>query len=144
MFPWPLEAAGIDLQVETKGTPADLTTTGDVERLDQVLSNLMGNALRHTPSGGSILLRAESTPKGVRIIVRDSGEGIAPENIPYIFERFWRGDKSRQRSSGSGSGLGLAITQQFVRAHKGEISVDSELGVGTTFTIDLPKSEIHI
>jgi two-component system sensor histidine kinase ResE len=135
-----MEAAGVDLQVETKGTAADLTVMGDVERLDQVLSNLMGNALRHTHRGGSILSEAESTPSGVQIVVRDTGEGIPPDDLPYIFDRFWRGDKSRQRRGGAGSGLGLAIARQIVSAHDGHISVDSKLGVGTSFTIKLPRN----
>jgi two-component system OmpR family sensor kinase/two-component system sensor histidine kinase BaeS len=139
-FSGPLEAADIDLQVQTVGLPEDFMVTGDAERLDQVLSNLMGNALRHTSAGGSILLRAESTSKGVRITIRDTGEGIPPEDLPFIFDRFWRGDKSRQRQSGAGSGLGLAIAKQFVQAHGGQISVESQLGRGTTFTIDLPQS----
>ena len=113
---------------------------GDAERLDQVLSNLMGNALRHTPKGGSILLRAESTLQGIQIIVRDTGEGISPEDLPYVFDRFWRGDKSRHRQSRAGSGLGLAIAKQFVQAHGGQISVESQLGNGTIFRIDLPQS----
>ena len=98
----------------------------------------MGNALRHTPQGGSIQLMAESTPEGVRIRVRDTGEGIPPEDLPYIFDRFWRGDKSRQRRSGAGSGLGLAIASQIVGAHGGQITVESQVGDGTTFTMDLP------
>jgi signal transduction histidine kinase len=138
-FSGPAEAAGIDLQVKTTGTPEELTVSGDVERLDQVLSNLMGNALRHTPEGGSILLSASATQNGVQILVRDTGEGIPPEDLPYVFDRFWRGDKSRQRQSGTGSGLGLAIARHFVQAHSGEISVESELGAGTTFIIELPR-----
>lgn len=138
-FSGPAEAAGIDLQVQTMGNPDELTITGDVERLDQVLSNLMGNALRHTPRGGNILLRAEPNQNGVQILVRDTGEGIPTEDLPYVFDRFWRGDKSRQRQSGTGSGLGLAIARQFIQAHGGEIAVESQLGEGTTFTIDLPR-----
>jgi signal transduction histidine kinase len=146
-FSGPMQAAGIDFQVETEGSPRDLVVTGDVERLNQVLSNLMGNALRHTASaelstsseGASILLRAESTPDAVQILVHDSGEGIPTEDLPYVFDRFWRGDKSRHRRSGTGSGLGLAIAKQFVQAHGGTISVESQLGIGTTFTINFPK-----
>jgi signal transduction histidine kinase len=138
-FSGPAEAAGIDLQVKTTGTPEELTVSGDVERLDQVLSNLMGNALRHTPEGGSILLSASATQNGVQILVRDTGEGIPPEDLPYVFDRFWRGDKSRQRQSGTGSGLGLAIARHFIQAHSGAISVESELGAGTTFIIELPR-----
>lgn len=85
------------------------------------------------------MLTAEPTKEGVRILVRDTGEGIPPEDLPYIFDRFWRADKSRRRKSGAGSGLGLAIARQFVNAHGGQIAVESQPGVGTSFTIDLPK-----
>jgi signal transduction histidine kinase len=99
------------------------------------------NALRHTPSGGSIAVRGEATSAGVRLTVSDSGQGIPANDLPYIFDRFWRGDRSRSHAGGAGSGLGLAIARQLVQAHGGTIRADSPPGQGTTFTIDLPASE---
>ncbi len=149
------EAAGVDLRVQAAPAagPANLSVTGDAGRLDQVLSNLVANALRYTPPGGWVRLRAEAirdggpqpggVPYGVRICVADNGSGIAPEDLPFIFDRFWRGDRARAASArqqyGTGStGLGLAITRQLVQAHGGRITVESKPGAGTTFTIDLP------
>ena len=122
------------------GPPSRLTITGDAGRLDQVLSNLVVNALRHTPPGGAVTLRAEATPTGARLTVQDTGAGIPAADLPYIFDRFWRGDPARSHTRGEGSGLGLAIARQLVQAHGGEIAVTSQLGQGTTFTIDLPGS----
>jgi len=131
------EAAGIDLRVEIGD---DLPTiTGDVGRLDQVLGNLVANAVRHTSAGGQIALGAESIEGGVRIRVRDTGEGIPAEDLPHVFDRFWKGDRSRTRASGTGSGLGLAIARQLVQAHGGCIGVESKVGQGSTFTIELPR-----
>jgi two-component system OmpR family sensor kinase/two-component system sensor histidine kinase BaeS len=132
------EAAGVDLRVELQEDDHKLSLTGDGDRLDQVLSNLIANALRHTPWGGDIVLEAGTTPKGVRIAVQDSGEGISEEALPHIFDRFWKSNRARSRAGGAGSGLGLAIARQLVRAHGGEIKVESKLGQGTTFTIELP------
>jgi len=109
----------------------------DYDRLIQVLANLLTNALRHTPENGQITLQAESMPEGVRMIVSDTGVGISSTDLPYIFDRFWRGDKSRARTEGS-SGLGLAITRQLILAHGGTITAESELGKGTTFRVELP------
>ena len=138
------EAAGIDVRVEVEGAdgdgdPSPMIVTADVGRLAQVLGNLMANGLRYTPPGGTITLRADAGNDTVRIIVTDTGEGIPPEDLPYVFDRFWRGDRSRSRASGAGSGLGLAIARQLVQAHGGQIDIQSELGRGTTFTIDLPS-----
>ncbi|ANZ41851.1 hypothetical protein BBK82_43900 [Lentzea guizhouensis] len=105
----------------------------DPVRLRQVLTNLVTNAVRHTPAGGTVAL---SVVDG-RITVSDTGSGIAAEDLPHVFDRFWRADPSRARDTG-GSGLGLAIVHALVSAHGGTITVESELGRGTTFTITLP------
>jgi two-component system sensor histidine kinase BaeS len=106
--------------------------------LEQVLSNLLANAIRHTPPGGVVLIRSQWFGDGVRIIVSDTGEGIPAEDLPYIFDRFWRGDRARSHAGGAGSGLGLAISRQLVGAHGGCISVESRPNQGTAFTIELP------
>ena len=128
----------IDLDVRFAGKAADLMISGDVDRLDQVLSNLVANALRHTPEGGQVSLQAGRDDGDVRIIVADTGEGIAAEDLPYIFERFWRGDASRTHVDGAGAGLGLAIAKQLIDAHQGTIEVASTPNAGTLFTISIP------
>jgi len=106
----------------------------DPLRLRQVLSNLIANALRYTAGGGQIEARAfTETPDRITIAVRDTGRGIAPEDLPHIFDRFYKSSDSR------GTGLGLAIAKNLVVAHGGEISAQSELGRGTTITLTLPK-----
>lgn len=135
------EAAGIDLRVEIEGDASDLTITGHMGRLDHVLSNLMANALRYTPAGGAVTLLAQPMDGGVRIIVRDTGRGIPREDLPYVFDRFWRRDRSRSHAGGAGSGLGLAIARQLVHAHGGRIGVESEPGRGITFTVELPAGK---
>lgn len=112
----------------------------DAQRIEQVLRNLIGNALRHTPEGGTV--RVECTAVGGRqsaVIARvsDTGAGISREDLPHVFERFWRGDKSRSRAGG-GAGLGLAIAKQLIAAHGGAIGVESEAGRGATFWFTLP------
>jgi signal transduction histidine kinase len=112
----------------------------DVERINEVLHNLLNNALRHTPEGGTITIQARSSePANLQIAVQDTGEGIAPEHLPNVFERFYRVDYGRSRQAG-GTGLGLAIAKAIIEAHDGEISVSSPgiPGQGTTFTIQLP------
>jgi signal transduction histidine kinase len=109
----------------------------DTQRIGRVLNNLIGNALRHTPAGGQVNVRAQRTASGVEVSVTDTGEGIRPEDIPHVFESFYRGEKSRSRSTG-GAGLGLAISRGIVQAHGGEINVQSEAGRGSQFTFFLP------
>lgn len=127
--------AGVTLKVHTQEA---LTLTVDPDRLEQVLSNLTANALRHTPAGGRVTLAARAAGQAVELSVSDTGEGIDPADVPYVFDRFWRGDRARGRSTG-GSGLGLAIARQLVRAHGGAITVESAPGAGSTFTISLPQ-----
>jgi len=134
------EAAGVDLHVETDQNVSAANVFADVGRLDQVLSNLVANALRHTAAGGTITLEAKTSQEAVRITVSDTGEGIPAEDLPFIFDRFWRGDRSRSRLAGAGSGLGLAIVRQLVQAHGGRIRAESELDQGTTITIELPAA----
>lgn len=131
---------GISLKSEINGDELALTVTADEDRLSQVLNNLVANAIRYTPSDGCITIKAESNPDVVRITVSDTGSGISPEDLPNVFDRFWKAERSRSRHEGSGSGLGLAIARQLVQAHGGTINVDSRQGSGTSFVIELPKA----
>lgn len=111
----------------------------DPDRINQVLDNLMHNAIRHTPDGGQIELAAQTCAEGVQLSVKDSGPGIAAEDVPHIFSRFYRADKSRRRQEG-GSGLGLAIAKSIVERHNGRIWAESVPGEGTTFHFTLPMA----
>jgi signal transduction histidine kinase len=111
---------------------------GDGDRLAQVFVNLLDNAVKHTPAGGQITLRAKTDANGVTIAVQDTGVGIPPDDLPRVFERFYQVDKSRKSARRSGMGLGLAITKQIVEAHGGVIQVASAPGKGTMFTVWLP------
>jgi len=111
----------------------------DAQHIERVLSNLVSNALRHTPPGGRVRVNAAATAQGARIEVCDSGEGIRPEDLPHLFEQFYRGEKSRNRATG-GAGLGLAIAKGIVQAHGGHIGVASRPGQGACFFFTLPRS----
>jgi len=108
----------------------------DTQRIGRVLNNLVGNALRHTPAEGKVEVLARRANEGVEVTVRDSGEGIRTEDLPNVFESFYRGEKSRSRATG-GAGLGLAIARGIVRAHGGDIRVASQPG-DTRFIFTLP------
>jgi len=122
----------------------DLSLWGDKALLRQLFTNLLQNALYYTPAGGSVIIEASRANSNfIAIKVRDTGIGIAPEHLDQIFERFWRVDQSRSYQTGK-SGLGLAIAKEIVQLHKGIISVESQLGKGSCFTIRFPvKSSLH-
>jgi two-component system sensor histidine kinase ResE len=110
----------------------------DPDRIEQVLTNLIDNAIRHTPKGGYVLVSIVRDEKGIHMEVKDSGSGIPEEDLPFVFERFYKADKARTRGR-SGTGLGLAIAKNIIDAHRGQISVQSKLGQGTTFSFFLPR-----
>ncbi len=112
--------------------------TGDRDRLKQVLLNLAGNAIQYTPAGGQVVLVLRKTEEQAQLLISDSGPGIPAEDLPHIFERFYRGEKSRTRGANTGFGLGLSIAYWIVRNHGGTIEVTSKEGQGTTFCIWLP------
>ena len=112
----------------------------DARLIGRVLANLVGNAVRHTPTGGTVRITAQSKEGSVQVHVADNGEGIRREDLPLIFERFYRGEKSRSRATG-GAGLGLAIAKGIVEAHGGTIMVQSQLERGTRFTFTLPVAQ---
>ena len=135
------------LQAESKGISLIFTREpgfqkiyADEGRVLQILSNLINNAIRHTHQGGSIHTWGRTTGGMDIISVTDTGEGIAPQDLDLVFDRFYRGDPSRQTSSGE-SGLGLSIVRALVEAHGGHVTVESEVGKGTTFTISLPGGQ---
>jgi signal transduction histidine kinase len=135
-----LTARGVKL---TLGAEDQAMIVGDRDRLKQVLINLVDNALKYTPQGGEVILGLTKDDAWVKISVRDTGIGIAPDHIPNLFDRFYRVDKARSRDAG-GTGLGLAIAKSVVDAHNGKIQVESELGKGSTFTVWLPLPETKI
>jgi signal transduction histidine kinase len=132
------ESQGINLTAEI--SPGLPLTNVDSDRIEQVVRNLVGNALRYTPGGGSITVRANPGASGfIQVQVQDTGTGITKEDLPYVFDRFYRAEKSRNRSSG-GSGIGLAIVKQLVEAHGGKVWAESAPGKGAVFSFSLPHS----
>jgi two-component system OmpR family sensor kinase/two-component system sensor histidine kinase BaeS len=134
----------LQLHAEEKGIQLDTAVSNtlpliqaDPERLTQILTNLIANALRYTPEGTRVQVSVRTVSGGVETAVSDNGPGIPPEDLPKLFDRFWRAEQSRSRATG-GSGLGLAVAKQLVQAHGGRIWVKSELNRGTRFTFFLP------
>jgi two-component system OmpR family sensor kinase len=137
------EAQNVSLDIQVPGGLP--TVRADPDRLAQILRNLLVNALRHTPPGGSVTVRVSQNAGAVEIAVTDTGEGIAPEDLPRVFDRFWRADRARVRlgrthdeRGGGGSGLGLSVAQSLVQAQGGRIWAESVLGQGSTFHFTLP------
>jgi signal transduction histidine kinase len=127
------------VEVVADAPPGLPLAQADAERLEQVLSNLLRNGVRHTSPGGIVVAAVSADAEHVSIVVRDTGEGIAPEDLPHIWERFYRGEN--HRSSDGGAGLGLAIVKELTEAMGGTVAVESTPGQGSCFTIRLRRSD---
>jgi signal transduction histidine kinase len=138
LYQFQTQKKNISLQVDVSPLPA---LTVDPARITQVLTNILDNALRHTPEGGRVTLAAKLTPGGVELSIRDSGPGLACEDLERIFDRLYRADASRHRADG-GSGLGLAIAKSIVHAHGGQIHAESKIGDGLLVVITLPETPV--
>jgi len=134
MLQWQLEEKELLLKLSV---PESILICGDDVLLMQVWINLLGNAVNHIPPGREIEIRAEMTSSGTRVVISDTGEGIAAEHLPFLFDRFYRVDSARERASGR-TGLGLAIVKKIVLLHEGDIEATSSPGAGTQFTVTLP------
>jgi signal transduction histidine kinase len=131
------ERRGLNIEVDADPTP-DLR--GDDGELKTVVTNLVGNAMKFTPSGGTIRVSVRNTEEGVRLEVSDNGVGIAPEELEFVFRRFYRGNDART-SEVQGAGLGLAIVHGVVQRHAGSVDIESTVGTGTKITVVLPPEE---
>lgn len=121
-----------------RSIPLDGVTVAAAARLEQVFRNLLSNAVRHTPAGGSIGVEAAPVVGALRVVISDSGCGVDPAHLPRLFDRFYRADRSRARATG-GAGFGLAIVRQLVAAHGGTVTAESDgPGKGARFTVTLP------
>src|SRR5919106_1297955 len=137
------ESAGVNEEHAVPSTPVLMAV--DKARIREMLLNMVTNAIKYTPQGGSVSLSLEQDDESVTLTVRDSGIGIAPGDLPHIFERFWRADPARSRTGDRpGGGLGLAITKWIAEAHGGSITVQSRPGRGSIFTVRLPKAPVSV
>ncbi|GLB58038.1 ATP-binding protein [Cytobacillus sp. NCCP-133] len=129
-----------DIVLEYDSKCTGIRLSFDPDRIEQVMTNLIDNAIRHTPENGIVKVTVFNEDRGLYIEVKDSGSGIPDEDLPFVFERFYKADKARTRGR-SGTGLGLAIAKNIIEAHKGHITVQSKLGQGTTFSFFIPRNE---
>jgi two-component system phosphate regulon sensor histidine kinase PhoR len=133
----PFRRKGVSLLLGAEPAGPGSQIRADREKLTQVLTNLIDNALTFTPPGGRVEVRLRRRPDGVELAVADTGAGIPAEDLPHIFERFYRADPSRARDTG-GFGIGLSIVREIVRAHGGKVEADSAPGRGSEFRVLLP------
>lgn len=126
------------VELQMTGGPGLPEVHGDEARLRQVVANLVGNAIKHTPPDAQVTVRVGTTENSAVVEVSDTGQGLSDEDAARIFERFYRADTSRTRETG-GAGLGLSIVSALVAAHDGTVSVETSLGQGTTFRVELPR-----
>ena len=139
MTDWSLRSAEKKIALTADIAPGLPAISADVFRLEQVMGNLIENAIKYTNTGGSVTVRAAAADDGVEICVEDTGLGIPAADVPRIFERFYRADKGRSREHG-GTGLGLSIVKHIVLVHGGSVRAESEQGRGTSIFIRLPKT----
>jgi len=142
VLPWQRQVAAKEISLSLNLPDGLPLVSIDWQRANEVLHNLLENAVAHTPKGGAIKVAADAKGKWIEVSVSDTGEGIPAEDLPHIFERFYRVDKSRARATG-GSGLGLTIARRLVEAHGGTITVESKLGKGSRFSFTLPVADQH-
>jgi signal transduction histidine kinase len=137
------QKGGVELELNIAEDLPSLV--GDGDRLAQVFTNLVDNALKFTPANGHVTLSAKKVGEQAELSVADTGIGVAPEALPHLFDRFYQADSSRARHAAAdmrrGAGLGLAIVKEIIQAHGGTIGVRSQVGSGTTFTIHLPLAK---
>jgi len=136
---WKLAAGKKKVTVKTDVQPGLPPLHADSHRIEQVFNNLLDNALKYTPEGGSITLGAALADGMMELWVKDTGQGILSSHLPHIFERFYRADKARSREVG-GTGLGLSIVKHIAKAHGGSVAAESSFGKGTTIRLRLPVS----
>jgi two-component system sensor histidine kinase ResE len=129
---------GVVLQAELSQASQTVLHSADEDRLEQVFTNLIDNAFRHTEAGKQIVLAVSVEEEHLVVAIVDQGEGIPAEDLPFVFDRFYKADKARTRGNSVGTGLGLAIVKNIVEAHRGMIEVSSEQGKGTTFRFKIP------
>lgn len=134
------DSRGVALSASVPPAVSDLW--GDRHRLESIIANLLGNALKYTPSGGRITVSVEDSPASVTLRVKDTGPGISPEDLPHLFQRFYQGTSEGVRRRG-GMGIGLALSQNLAELHGGQIAVDSALNQGSTFTLTVPHGKAH-